>query len=212
LNEPGARMATPTTKSAAAPPAIHVFFARFHERDEGPDLGAPRGVCQKRRPGGLLPRLPVEPADCRGSRSAGTCDVAGGLSGLGTGGRRLSRRVWGATTPRERRAIAGGLGAATSFDAFDAFEKPPPRCGGPLGRRPAFTGAQIRHGLVHAANQDNVPRGIPRSTQWGMKASIVNESRRRRRCPNRRGKNGCCRPRMNPGVRRRALGNRGRRA
>jgi WhiB family redox-sensing transcriptional regulator len=86
----------------------------FHERDEDLTWRA-RGVCQTVDPEVFFP-APSEPADaaialCR------TCDVQGACLAwaLEVGD---CHGVWGATTPRERRAML----VAWRSDEFDAFE------------------------------------------------------------------------------------------
>jgi WhiB family transcriptional regulator, redox-sensing transcriptional regulator len=89
----------------------------FHERDEDLTWRA-RGVCQGVDPEVFFP-APSEPADaaialCR------TCDVQGACLAwaLEVGD---CHGVWGATTPRERRAMLVAW-RSDEFDAFDAFE------------------------------------------------------------------------------------------
>lgn len=104
----------------------------FRERDEDPTWRA-RGVCQSVDPEVFFP-APSEPADaavalCR------TCDVQGACLAwaLEVGD---CHGVWGATTPRERRAML----VAWRSDEFDNLagrrsqlvESPAPGSAGPL--------------------------------------------------------------------------------
>src|ERR1700730_15763520 len=89
----------------------------FHQRDEDLTWRA-RGVCQSVDPEVFFP-APSEPADaavalCR------TCDVQGACLAwaLEVGD---CHGVWGATTPRERRAMLVAW-RSDEIDAFDAFE------------------------------------------------------------------------------------------
>lgn len=89
----------------------------FHERDEDLTWRA-RGVCQSVDPEVFFP-APSEPADaavalCR------TCDVQGACLAwaLEVGD---CHGVWGATTPRERRAMLVAW-RSYEFETFDAFE------------------------------------------------------------------------------------------
>jgi WhiB family redox-sensing transcriptional regulator len=89
----------------------------FHQRDEDLTWRA-RGVCQSVDPEVFFP-APSEPADaavalCR------TCDVQGACLAwaIEVGD---CHGVWGATTPRERRAMLVAW-RSDEFDTFDAFE------------------------------------------------------------------------------------------
>jgi WhiB family redox-sensing transcriptional regulator len=145
----------------------------FHERDEDLTWRA-RGVCQSVDPEVFFP-APSEPADaavalCR------TCDVQGACLAwaLEVGD---CHGVWGATTPRERRAMLVAW-RSYEFDAFDVFEAA-------AAVRGPHPGDQLSGALnaprptsaTSTARGDNALKGrvpLQRSSHDGC---IVNESR-----------------------------------
>jgi WhiB family redox-sensing transcriptional regulator len=140
----------------------------FHERDEDLTWRA-RGVCQSVDPEVFFP-APSEPADaavalCR------TCDVQGACLAwaLEVGD---CHGVWGATTPRERRAMLVAW-RSDEFDAFDAFEAAA-ALRGPLGHD-GLSAALNAPRSNSAASQDNARR-VP-GQRVSNDGCLVNEAR-----------------------------------
>jgi WhiB family redox-sensing transcriptional regulator len=145
----------------------------FHERDEDLTWRA-RGVCQSVDPEVFFP-APSEPADaavalCR------TCDVQGACLAwaLEVGD---CHGVWGATTPRERRAMLVAW-RSDEFDAFDVFEAAT-ALRGPLSSDPlsaALNPPRSTSGTGVGRGGNALKARVP-GQRSGHDGCIVNESR-----------------------------------
>jgi len=140
----------------------------FNERDEDLTWRA-RGVCQSVDPEVFFP-APSEPADaavalCR------TCEVQGACLAwaLEVGD---CHGVWGATTPRERRAMLVAW-RSDEFDTFDAFESAANLLGPLAGDQ--LASALNRPRVGSAASQDRAPK-VRVPSQRGDSCN-VNEAR-----------------------------------
>jgi hypothetical protein len=169
----------------------------FHDRAEDLTWRA-RGVCQSVDPEVFFP-APSEPADaavalCR------TCDVQGACLAwaLEVGD---CHGVWGATTPRERRAMLvawrsdefetfdgvdqrgafdgvdqrGSYDGVDQHDSFDAFEAAA-ALRGPLGND-GLSAALNAPRSTCAASQDNAPKGRVPGQRVSNDGCLVNEPR-----------------------------------
>jgi WhiB family redox-sensing transcriptional regulator len=130
-----------------------------------------RGVCQSVDPEVFFP-APSEPADaavalCR------TCDVQGACLAwaLEVGD---CHGVWGATTPRERRAMLVAW-RSDEFGSFDAFEAAA-ALRGPLGNE-GLSAALNAPRSTSAASQDNAPKGRVPGQRVSNDGCLVNEPR-----------------------------------